>query len=47
MMFTEALGNSQRLINIYDGPTYQDSDAFKDISVTDIGTLGQCKTRRQ
>ncbi len=43
MMFTEALGNSQRLINIYDGPTYQDSDAFKDISVTDIGTLNQCK----
>ena len=35
--------NSQRLIHIYDGPTFEDSDAFSDIHVTNIGTLGQCR----
>jgi len=35
--------NSQRLLNIYDGPTFEDSDAFSDIHTLDIGTLGKCR----
>jgi len=35
--------NSQRLIHIYDGPTFEDSDAFSDIHTLNIGTLGDCR----
>ena len=35
--------NSQRLLNIYDGPTFEDSDAFSDIHTLNIGTLGKCR----
>jgi hypothetical protein len=36
-------GNSQRLLHIYDGPTFEDSDAFSDIHVLSIGTRQQCR----
>ncbi len=36
--------NSQRLFNIYDGPTFEDSDAFTDIHTLNIGSLGSCKS---
>ena len=35
--------NSQRLLHIYDGPTFEDSDAFSDIHTLNIGTLGKCR----
>jgi G8 domain len=35
--------NSQRMLNIYDGPTFEDSDAFSDIHTLNIGTLGKCR----
>jgi G8 domain len=35
--------NAQRLFSIYDGPVFEDSDAFADITTTDVGTLGECK----
>ena len=31
------------MISIYDGPSFEDSDAFMDVHTTDIGTLGDCK----
>ncbi|MEO6966246.1 MAG: hypothetical protein ABI076_10185, partial [Acidobacteriaceae bacterium] len=31
------------MISIYDGPSFEDSDAFMDVHTTDIGTLSQCK----
>ena len=38
------LGN-QRLINIYDGPSYQEKNAFLDIPVSRLGTqAGNCET---
>jgi hypothetical protein len=36
-------GNSQRLLHIYDGPTFEDSDAFSDIHALSISTLQQCR----
>ncbi|HTD57056.1 MAG TPA: hypothetical protein VK670_16815, partial [Silvibacterium sp.] len=39
----DSFGNAQRLFNIYDGPTFEESDAFADVNVTKIGTLGACK----
>ncbi len=36
-------GNSQRLLNIYDGPTFEDSDAFSDIHTLKIGTVKTCR----
>jgi hypothetical protein len=35
--------NSQRMLNIYDGPSFEDSDAFADIHTLNIGTLGECR----
>jgi hypothetical protein len=35
--------NSQRLLNIYDGPTFEDSDAFSDIHALNIGSLAKCR----
>ncbi len=35
--------NSQRLIDIYDGPTFEDSDAFFDIHTLNIGSLSSCR----
>jgi hypothetical protein len=35
--------NSQRFLNIYDGPTFEDSDAFADIHTQNIGTLEACR----
>ena len=32
------------MISIYDGPSFEDSDAFMDVGTTDVGTLGQCKS---
>ncbi|MFL6304310.1 MAG: hypothetical protein ACJ72H_12295 [Candidatus Sulfotelmatobacter sp.] len=32
------------MISIYDGPSFEDSDAFMDVHTTDVGTLGQCKS---
>jgi hypothetical protein len=40
---SDSFGNAQRLISIYDGPASEDSDAFMNVKVTDIGTLGACK----
>jgi hypothetical protein len=39
----DAFSGSQRLLSIYDGPSFEDSDAFMDVHVTKVGTLGQCK----
>lgn len=39
----DAFSGAQRLISIYDGPSFEDSDAFMDVHTTNIGTLGQCK----
>lgn len=39
----DSFSGAQRLISIYDGPSFEDSDAFMDVHTTDIGTLGQCK----
>ena len=36
-------GNSQRLVHIYDGPSFEDSDLFADIHTLDIGTLKDCR----
>jgi len=35
--------NAQRLLNIYDGPSFEDSDAFADVHTTAISTLDECK----
>jgi hypothetical protein len=35
--------NSQRLLHIYDGPTFEDSDAFADIHILKIGSLADCR----
>ncbi len=35
--------NSQRMLNIYDGPSFEDSDAFADIHTLNIGTLDACR----
>ena len=40
---TPAFSNSQRLLNIYDGPTFEDSDAFADIHTLKIGTVKNCR----
>ena len=37
----ENFGANQRLFNIYDGPSFQDSNAYLDITKT---TLAGCKT---
>ncbi len=42
-MPVDSFSNAQRLFNIYDGPVFEDSDAFSDIHVTKIGTVGDCK----
>jgi hypothetical protein len=34
---------NQRLFNIYDGPAYQERNAYLDITTTNIGTLATCK----
>jgi G8 domain len=39
----EAFNGGQRLFNIYDGPSFEDSDAFADVHTTNIGTLADCK----
>jgi hypothetical protein len=39
----EAFNGGQRLFNIYDGPSFEDSDAFADVHTTTVGTLGECK----
>lgn len=39
----DAFGGAQRMLSIYDGPSFEDSDAFMDVTTTDIGTLGACK----
>jgi G8 domain len=39
----DSFGNAQRLFNIYDGPVFEDSDAFADIHTTKVGTLSECK----
>jgi G8 domain len=39
----DSFANAQRLFNIYDGPVFEDRDAYADINVTKIGTLGECK----
>jgi hypothetical protein len=38
-----AFSDSQRLLNIYDGPTFEDSDAFSDIHTLNLGTLSDCR----
>jgi len=40
----DAFSGAQRMISIYDGPSFEDSDAFMDVHTTDVGTLGQCKS---
>jgi hypothetical protein len=39
----DSFSGAQRMISIYDGPSFEDSDAFMDVHTTQIGTLGQCK----
>ena len=39
----DAFGGAQRMISIYDGPSFEDADAFMDVHTTDIGTLSDCK----
>jgi cell migration-inducing and hyaluronan-binding protein len=39
-MPTSGFFTNQRLTNIYDGPTYQDSNAYLDITTTDCPSLG-------
>lgn len=39
----DSFSNAQRMISIYDGPSFEDGDAFMDVHVTPIGTLAQCK----
>ncbi|HXP07882.1 MAG TPA: G8 domain-containing protein [Acidobacteriaceae bacterium] len=39
----EFFNGGQRLLNIYDGPSFEDSDAFADVHTTTVGTLGECK----
>jgi hypothetical protein len=39
----DSFSGAQRMISIYDGPSFEDSDAFMDVHTTNIGTLGQCK----
>ena len=39
---TDSFVSNQRLINIYDGPSYQERNAFLDIPVTKIGNRNSC-----
>ncbi len=39
----DSFSGAQRMLSIYDGPSFEDSDAFRDVHTTAIGTLGQCK----
>ena len=39
----DSFSGAQRMISIYDGPSFEDSDAFMDVHTTDIGTLSDCK----
>jgi hypothetical protein len=39
----DAFSGAQRMISIYDGPSFEDSDAFMDVHATDLGTLDKCK----
>jgi hypothetical protein len=39
----DSFSGAQRMISIYDGPSFEDSDAFMDVHTTQVGTLGQCK----
>jgi hypothetical protein len=41
----DTFGGAQRMISIYDGPSFEDSDAFMDVGTTDVGSLGQCKSK--
>ncbi len=34
---------NQRLFNIYDGPSSQFNNIYADVTVTNVGTLGQCR----
>ncbi|MGA9720137.1 MAG: chitobiase/beta-hexosaminidase C-terminal domain-containing protein [Acidobacteriaceae bacterium] len=43
-MQIDAFGGAQRMISIYDGPSFEDSDAFMDVHITDVGTLSECKS---
>jgi hypothetical protein len=43
-MQVDKFGGAQRMISIYDGPSFEDSDAFMDVHTIDIGTLSQCKS---
>src|SRR6185369_12688558 len=38
----DVLGVNQRLFNIYDGPAYQEKNAYLDVHTTDMGTVAQC-----
>jgi hypothetical protein len=40
----DSFGNAQRLFNIYDGPVFEDSDAFADVHTTKIGSVSACKS---
>ncbi len=40
----DSFSGAQRMISIYDGPSFEDSDAFMDVHTTQIGTLSQCKS---
>lgn len=40
----DSFSGAQRMLSIYDGPSFEDSDAFRDVHTTMIGTLGQCKS---
>jgi hypothetical protein len=40
----DAFSGAQRMISIYDGPSFEDSDAFMDVHTTDVGTLSECKS---
>lgn len=41
---TDSFAGAQRMISIYDGPSFEDSDAFMDVHTTDIGSLADCKS---
>lgn len=41
----DTFGGAQRMVSIYDGPSFEDSDAFMDVGTTDVGSLSQCKSR--
>jgi hypothetical protein len=39
----DSFSGAQRMNSIYDGPSFEDSDAFMDVHTTDIGVLSACK----